>query len=575
MTGNRKITLEGHGPLSLSDNDHIATGGEGSVYKKSGYVIKLYTDTQKMKRDGMPEKIKLLSAIKHRFIVAPQGLVLNQVSSDPVGYYMDFASGAEALSRFFTNDFRDRSGFTNDNANTLVKGMRETVICAHQHKAVLVDANELNWMAVPGKTPEPRVIDVDSWAIGKFPAKVIMPSIRDWHSKQFNELTDWFSWGIVTFQIYSGIHPYKGMLDGYKPIEMERRMKDNASVFSPGVRLNRAVRDFNCIPARLIDWYIATFQQGKREMPPSPFDTGVAVNAASHVKRVVVTQTGALVFDKLFYHGADPAVRVFHCGVVLLESGRLIDLETKKAIGKVDSLDCEIVKLEKGWLIGENENGRIAFSCIYAASLQKEVLDFQLMTNRLVGYANRLFAVTDQGLTEVNVTFFGNKAILSAKNTWGVLINSTSWFNGVGIQDAMGAMFLVAPFGDNAVTQTRVKELDGLKAVAAKAGNRFITVIAVDKKGEYQKLEFTFSSDYTSYQVVSTLTDSPELNIAMLPKGVCASIVEDGELVLFVPLNGRSNKVLDAKIDTQMRLYNWGDKVVYIKNGVWTLSLKQ
>jgi hypothetical protein len=68
---------------------------------------------------------------------------------------------------------------------------------------------------------------------------------------------------------------------------------------------------------------------------------------------------------------------------------------------------------------------------------------------------------------------------------------------------------------------------------------------------------------------------NPELNLAILPKGVCATIVKDGELDIFVPANGQLVRIDDGQIGADMFLSNWGDKVVYIQNGaVWSLRMK-
>jgi hypothetical protein len=83
----------------------------------------------------------------------------------------------------------------------------------------------------------------------------MMASIRDWHTPKVGIETDRFALAVVTFQVYTGIHPYRGTLDGYKRTEMERRMKEKKSVFTTGVRLNQAVRDFSCIPSPLLAWY--------------------------------------------------------------------------------------------------------------------------------------------------------------------------------------------------------------------------------------------------------------------------------------------------------------------------------
>lgn len=573
--GNINIVLDGRGPLTLRPNNYVATGGEGSVYRASRTIIKLYTDPQKMQRDGMADKLNLLAGIKNKLIVAPKGLVKSP-SGKLLGYYMDYVNG-EPLSRVFTNDFRKREGFTDNNASTLVDHMRSAIEFAHGKKAVLVDANEMNWMVAlkDRDNPEPRAIDVDSWSIGKWPASVIMPSIRDWHTKGFNEISDWFAWGIVTFQIYTGIHPYKGRLDGYKPSDMEKRMKKNASVFSKGVRLNRAVRDFSVIPGPLLDWYVAIFDRGERTLPPSPFDTGVAITQATRVLHATTTASGMLIFKKLFEKPGDQVTRIFPCGIALLNSGKLVNFSNNKVIGKTKARDCEVVRTERGWLKAEMSGTDIKFFHINETDLKETEMTLDIKGQRLFRYENRLFVVTDKGLTEVMLKVLG-KPILAVGQTWGAMVNSTRWFDGVGIQDTMGAIYVVAPFGDNACVQIRVKELDGLKPVTARAGNRFITVIGLDKNGAYQKVELIMDRTYASYKVWQGAVDSADLNIATLPKGVCATIIDDGELDIFVPTSGTLNKVQDKNILTDMALANWGDKVVYVQNSaVWSLQMSK
>lgn len=573
IKANTQVVLEGKGPLTLRQNDYLATGGEGTVYKVSGMAIKLYTDPDKMVRDGISEKIKKLSAFVHPYISIPQGLVLS--ANKPIGFYMPYAEG-EPLSRVFTNDFRTREGFGDRDAIKLVDRMRDVVRFAHDHGAILVDPNEFNWLAYlkGNDKPEPRIIDVDSWVLGKMsPTVAIMPSIRDWHTNGFNQSSDWFSWGVVTFQVYVGIHPYKGTLDGFARDNLEARMKAKASVFSNGVRLNRAVRDLNCIPSSLRDWYEETFQTGKRTIPPSSFDTRVAKAAITRVVKVI-TSSGLLVFDKIYSKTGDEVIHVWPCGVVLLKSGELVELRSKRIIGKLNSTNGEIVKVDGGWLIADWVNGQVIYTYVNESSLQSELLALAIKSYHILKSENRLFIVTDGGLTEIFFKFMG-KAIIAVGQTWGAMVNSTKWFDGVGIQDAMGAMYAIVPFSDKSCTQVRVRELDGLKTVSAKAGNRYIVVIAADKNGEYYKVELIMNRDYVGYQVLKTAVDSPDLNIALLPKGVGATIVDDGELVIFVPTSGLVNKVSDKYITTDIALANWDDRVLYIRKGeVWSVRLK-
>jgi hypothetical protein len=584
--GNIKVVLEGRGPLTLRPSNYIAAGGEGTIYVAGDTAIKIYLDPKnKVAWNRVPEKLAFFRNHRHPYVVAPQGAVTGS-SGETIGYYMPFirdadhGGNAEPIARIFTNDSRRRLGFTDGDSSTLVERMREIIMFAHMNNAITVDANELGYFVLPSgaKGPEPRMIDTDCWVLnGLYPPTLpIMPSIRDWHSATpFGEMQDWFAWAVVTFQVYSGLHPYKGNLDGYLPKDFELRMKANASVFDPKIRLNRAVRDFSCIPDVLLEWYEATFQKGERSVPPSPFDKRTLARAAQVMRVVTTTATGALIFKKLYAQVGDPVVHIYPCGVVLLKSGVLINLSTMRTIGSVASNDCEVVKAQGGWLTACGGLGRKpTFSFINETSLEQETIAFDFTGYRFMRYENRLFVVTDRGLSELTLHMF-NKPILTVGQTWGAMVNATRWFDGVGIQDAFGSTFVITPFGDNACAQVRVPELDGIKPIVAKAGNRFVTVVGIDAQGQMHKVEITLDREYRSYTIWRREVDSPDLNIAILPKGACVTIVEDGRLSVFVPTNGAANNIQDKQIATDMTLANWGDQVVYIQDGaVWSLQMK-
>lgn len=573
-TGNFTVELEGRGALIIRPSDHIATGGEASVYRAHGTSVKIYTDTEKMRRDGMIDKVKLLKPLRSKFVMAPEGIVFDS-NGKPIGLYMPFAEG-EALPRIFTSAYWQREGFEIAQANTLVDRMRDTVRFAHDHKAVMVDPNELNWVIslARKKDPEPRAIDVDSWAIGRFGPKAIMLSIKDWHAKGFNDQTDWFAWGIVTFQIFTGIHPYRGTLDGYTQKDLEKRMKDNASVFAKGVRLNNAVRDFSTIPVPLFEWYKATFEKNERTIPPSPFDKGIAAVApAARIHKTVTTASGALIFDKLFEKVGDAVLRTWPCGVVQTASGTLVEIRTKHVIGKLGS-QGEVVKVDGGWLLADPQSSP-AYTFVDERTRQEQALSFSLKGLSLFRYENRLFLVTESELVELKFMGGGNPLVVIGPRTQILQPRATKWFDGIGVQKAFDATFMVLPFGDAACITVRAKELDHETPIIARAGSRFASVITLDKKGTYHKHEFIFDKDYRAYQHWQDVVDSPELNLAILPHGVTAMILDDGELVIFVPSNGKIHKVKDRMIEADMVLTNWEEKVVYVKDGaLWSVKMK-
>jgi hypothetical protein len=573
--GSIKAILHGRGLVTLRPSDHLATGGEGSIYRiGSDTVAKIYSDPGVMSRTGMAAKIRLLSRIKSPYVVAPTDIILSE-AQEPIGYYMPYAEG-HPLARVFTTEFWNREGFDRDKAQKLVGRMREAVDLAHQSKAVMVDANELNWlMRYMGSEPQPSVVDVDSWAIGKWPAKVIMPSIRDWHATAFDEKSDWFSWGIVTFQVFTGIHPYKGTHPSFKKAEFIERMKANASVFSPNVRVNQAVRDFSLIPKGLREWYEATFEKGERTHPPAAFDIAALPGPAVTMKARAAGDSKLLVFDKLYSKSGDPVIRVFSSGAALLASGILIDVGKQREIAKDVSSECEVAESKEGWLILERKDGRASLRYSQRGSGKGEQLPFSMESKAILGQGNRIFTLGSKGLTEIRLHDFGDKVVASPGHSWGTLPNSTSLFDGLGVQDAMGAMFLVVPVGDSGLVQVRARELDGLRVIGGKAGGRFASVMAIGKSGSYQRIDFSFSADHSSYAAEVTAVDQPELNLAILPKGVNASIPEDGDLLVTVPSNGKATSVRDKHISTGMQLSNIGDQVVYIENGaVWALRMK-
>ncbi len=330
------------------------------------------------------------------------------------------------------------------------------------------------------------------------------------------------------------------------------------------------MRDFALIPGPLRSWYEATFQSGQRTPPPSPSEKDVtAAPAARALRTVVVGGAGSLTFEKILSLANDPIIRTFFCGVAQGKSGSLFDLATRRQIGHARR-ECEVVQTDRGWVVGDAEGFRFI-----GTDLKEEKLALNLRFRSILSYENRMFAVMETGLSEIKVQMFG-KSIASVSNTWGIMVNSTRWFVGVGVLDAMGAMFVVAIFGADKVSTIRIKELDGMKILAGKAGNRFISLIGVDRQGVYHKFELTFDREYAAPpKVWQSVADDASLNLAILPKGVCATIFKDGELDIFVPSSGVVKHVVDKQIATDMELANWRDTVVAVQNGdVWTLKVK-
>ncbi len=569
-----RVMLEGRGEVTLKPTDYITQGGEGAIYRKDKHVIKLYLDSAKMKQSGHADKVRLLAKkIHHPSIVAPTGAVFDDTGA-PIGFYMPFVSG-EAFPRLFTNDWRDQHGFTTPATVALTEQMHAVVGYAHTQEALLADANELNWLADVSNIgkPVPYIIDVDSWQIERFKAAVIMPSIRDWHSQGFSKETDWFAWGVVTFNLFTGIHPYKGALAGYKVGELERRMKDNASVFLPDVRLNKAVRNFSNIPGPLLDWYDATFTQGVRTTPPSPTQTGKTNTQFGKVLRMVTTATGGLVYRKLFEKIGEAVVSIWPCGVVRTDKGNLYDVQSQKLIGQALGTRVAVVARPGGWLVVEQVTGKWQWRFIERNGKELSI-SFPLACTSVVRNGERLFVVTDDELIEVGLHQFA-KPLLTHESRWQIMTQATSWYSGIGVSNILGALHLIIPFKEAALAMVRTPELDKVRVVNAKSGNRFVEVVTINQNGDYEAIGFSFTEDHRTYSVHKRTVDGPEQNFTILPKGVVAEIPTDGTLLVTVPRSAIEKRIDDKDLATDMHLARIGDQVVYRKEGaLWSLSMQ-
>jgi hypothetical protein len=472
------------------------------------------------------------------------------------------------LVKTFANAWRDQTSFGPSESAQLVEHMRQAVAHAHGAGALLVDGNEMNYLA-HGVTP--RVLDVDSWQIGHFQATALMPSIRDWHAAAFSTDSDWFSWGVVTFQIFTGIHPFKGTHPDFKRGDLEARMRAHISVFDPLVALNAAVRDFELIPDPLLAWYQAVFQHGTRGAPPSPLCAPVPA-AVTRKLRVVSTPSATVRHERILSLEG-PIARVLDNGIAIYGRAgawHAFDLLRRRRLVGIGSSDIDavlegrqtLVRYPAGVLRLALAQDTIVGHFVEAEKEPSPTLQatrqLPCKAERLRTLGGRIFACDPHsyhGLVELALDVFGTQPVLSVRANWPVLVRSTRFFRDLAVIDALGAPFVMT-VSAAALKIARAPDLKGLQIIdAALCGQRLAYLLGISKAdGLTYRLMLALADDHCSV-VDRQAVDHSTLNVAVTERGVSVLVLEDDTLQVAAGAVSPLKQVPHAGVDTSMPLF--------------------
>mgnify|MGYP003632534886 CR=1 FL=1 len=530
-----KVWVRGEGAVSLTKRDYVGQGGQGAIYAKGGSAFKIFSDVSSVPCEG---KVRELSALDDPNVIRPQKLVCDKDGA-PLGYTMRFVRDAYALCQLFPRSFRERNRVTADQIARLIKQFRQGLSRIHKTGILVVDLNEMNFL-VDKAISELFFIDVDSYQTRSYPADAIMESIRDRHApaNAFSELTDWFSFAIVSFQMFTGIHPFKGKHPQLKGLDA--RMKANVSVLNPDVRVPKAAYPFGVIPAPMLNWYEAVFEKGQRIPPPD------------------VTGRSAFV----------PAVRT------VIGSGALRIAELSSFDATVQSVwahgDSMVVSTQAGlWLngrrVGEGAQG-VAFSAranqAVAVSqvgeglalrnlVTREDIDFGLHGHDVTSYDGRVYFRSRDKIMELVLAESGNRIVAGSAVVATVLPNATQLFSGVAIQSLLGATY-VSVFPRAGVThQLHIAELDGYRVLSAAFDSGVLMVMArpraASKQHQFDRLILRFDEAYKEYDVrIVKDVAHTGLNFVVLDTRVCVSVTEEDRIEAFHASRGAmAVKVVD------------------------------
>lgn len=563
--------------VSITDKDYVAAGGEGTIYTQGGVAYKVCLPGKMMPEGKINE---LLPLAKQPHIIVPYDIMLDN-KGNKVGYAMPFVPQNKCwpLAQTFTNSFKQREGLDTQSVLDMVDFMKKSIDFIHQNKILVVDMNEFNFL-VSKAFDKVYFIDTNSYQTKSYPATAIMDSIKDRHITKFSELSDWFSFGIISFEMMIGIHPFRGgshprFTNASVDDRMDLRMKANVSVLNPDTKYPKgATQSLSVIPQGYLDWYKAIFEKGLRVPPPADF--------SGHV--LVVTTTPTLSSDSLelkLYKTFDDVITDYKIvnGVEIFITG----VKNKKVHLGNNSYplpsQMEIVH-HNNMLIGVHCNGGLVE---FHNIINKHGLSFpafNMNASQIMSYDNRVYAQCGDKIVEILFNSMGANIIPSPHIVGHTSENSTKMFRGLTIQNWFGSNFVSIFPKSKQSLQFKISEIDNQIVIDGEYSNGIAVISTRAKNGsKFFRHTIKFSEDFTSYVIISIDKASPvDVNYTVLDNGIAVLLNENNDLELFHSSTKSSSvKIVDDKaLAGNVNIYSRGAKVLISKGEkLYEASLKK
>ena len=214
------------------------------------------------------EKVRQLHAISDPKVIVPQKLIFDQ-NQQVIGFTLRFVPNTVPLVKFFSSKYKTDNNIGQVEMNKIVLSIQRSVASIHSAGCLVVDMNEMNILV--DQNFDAWFIDTDSYKTRSHPATAIVEAIKDplVTNNNFTQSSDWFAFGIITFQLFTGLHPFRhGKHPRYRPNQWRERMAARISVFDPQIVLPPSAQGFRFVPSNYLVWYKSMFINGQRSAPP-------------------------------------------------------------------------------------------------------------------------------------------------------------------------------------------------------------------------------------------------------------------------------------------------------------------
>jgi hypothetical protein len=563
---NYKVRIGGAGGtiVALTDKHYKAAGGEAAIYVNGKTAFKIFHDP---KKGLIPiKKMEELAKIGNPHIVTPQEFIYDASTGDPLGYTTQFVNDAFPLARFFTRTFKDENNINPAMIGDLVKQNQEIVTDVHTARCLVVDLNELNVLVKINSGLEPWFIDTNSYATPSYRATAIMDSVRDRRvsQKQGDQLyynpdvySDWFSWGILSFWLYTNIHPYRGNHPDYKPKDKARQMDDGISVFHKGVRVPPSVNDFKIIPRRHLEWFKAIFLKNERSVPPLP-DNSVPIAVPTAV--ITLASTDKISVSEVAAYSSTVTGIFYMVGTLyVLTKTHVCFGKREVALSTRTARKTALCAAPDGTIITASQCG----TKVYFREMNQGSEVGTIAGNGMFARNGLVYTVANDRLVENSFEKFGSKLLHQTKQVENVSEQTSLICEGCIIQDLLGKKYLTIPYAKGRSFSKYLPQLDGFRVIEAKS-EKTVTVILAERGGIYHRFIVVFDPKYLGFEVREAKDVAYDtINFTVLDSGVCILLTSPTELEMFT--TARQYETLsDPPFDSTMRLFSTPDGAFFV-----------
>lgn len=505
--------------ISLTKNNFLSSGGEGNVHVKDNFAYKIYHDPKKC----IPEaKVLELSKLDRSEILAPKFPVKNENGKN-IGFAMPYVSDTEYLVKLFNKGYRNKNNITPETIKNLVEYLRELLIFIHSKEVLVVDYNPLNFL-VSKDYKKPFHIDVDSYKTKSYPATAIMESIRDPKtiSNTFSKNSDWFSWGVVCFELYMGCHPFKGRHPDYNIKDWLQMLKNGVSVFNKKSKLPPATQDWSVVPKAHLKWFESVFEHGERKSPPAADYIEITTGK---IKPKIISGNESFKLELLQEFNSEIKKVAYDFGnqyVLTKESFYCNGKKYNLALNSNTNIKRDFLFLNNEPYIVELDKTQAKIS-IFNVSKSKTC---EISAKDFFVYDDKIFIPKAGSLYEIQLSSLQKLIPLNQQRAnlfWnhelfdGCVIEYWPFDDGKKIYNTVNIIYP----SKTGCRKIQLKELAGLKIFEVKYTNDF-AVLIVEKSGNYFRAVFCFNIDGT-YSYRSEKVDLEDFDFTVLEKGVCVA----------------------------------------------------